>query len=187
MCSSALNSRGKPPVSTMSGGPAFDIEKKPRNGANLKLRHALRAGGVITSLLLNDWFKDRKWFIAHTIIQYLLWNTQYLVANPFALITSFALLGMDATNVRTVSFGILSHSSLTTTCWSATVCEEGFLESHPKILYRVEIRALAGHSKHFTFLLVFREVATLARWTGTLSSCIIVSKHRRCLSATSGK
>ena len=48
MCSSALNSRGKPAVSPMSGGPTFDIEKKKnRNGANLKLRHALRAGGVI--------------------------------------------------------------------------------------------------------------------------------------------
>ena len=28
MCSSALNSRGKPAVSPMSGGPTFDIEKK---------------------------------------------------------------------------------------------------------------------------------------------------------------
>ena len=46
MCSSVLNSRGKPAVSPMSGGPTFDIEKKNRNGANLKLRHALRAGGV---------------------------------------------------------------------------------------------------------------------------------------------
>ena len=47
MCSSALNSRGKPAVSPMSDGSTFDIEKKNRNGANLKLRHALRAGGVI--------------------------------------------------------------------------------------------------------------------------------------------
>ena len=50
MCSSALNSRGKPAISPMSGGSTFDIEKKNRNGANLKLRHALRAGGVINNL-----------------------------------------------------------------------------------------------------------------------------------------
>ena len=31
----------------MSGSPTFDIDKKNRNGANLRLRHALRAGGVI--------------------------------------------------------------------------------------------------------------------------------------------
>ena len=32
-CSSALNSRGKPAVSLMSGGPTFDIEeKKPETG-----------------------------------------------------------------------------------------------------------------------------------------------------------
>ena len=32
----------------MSGSPTFDIDKwkKNRNGANLQLRHALRAGGV---------------------------------------------------------------------------------------------------------------------------------------------
>ena len=47
MCSSALKSRGKPAVSLISGGPTFDIEKNPRNGANLKLRHALRAGREI--------------------------------------------------------------------------------------------------------------------------------------------
>ena len=41
-----LNSKEKPAVSPMSGGSTFDIEKKTRNGANLKLRHALRAGGV---------------------------------------------------------------------------------------------------------------------------------------------
>ena len=52
MCSNALNSRGKPAVSPMSGAATFDIEeKKPRNGANLKLRHALRAGGVINEFL----------------------------------------------------------------------------------------------------------------------------------------
>ena len=51
-CSSALNSRGKPAVSPMSGGPTFDIEKKTRNGANLKLRHALRAGGVIINIIV---------------------------------------------------------------------------------------------------------------------------------------
>ena len=45
-----LNSRGKPAVSPMSGGSTFDIEKKNRNGANLKLRHALRAGGVTRRL-----------------------------------------------------------------------------------------------------------------------------------------
>ena len=32
MCSSALNSRGKPAVSPMSGGPTFDIEKKQKRG-----------------------------------------------------------------------------------------------------------------------------------------------------------
>ena len=48
MCSNALNSRGKPVVSPMRGSPTFDIDKKNRNGANLKLRHALRAGGVKT-------------------------------------------------------------------------------------------------------------------------------------------
>ena len=47
MCGNALNSRGKPAVSPMSVSPTFDIDKKNRNGANLKLRHALRAGGVI--------------------------------------------------------------------------------------------------------------------------------------------
>ena len=46
MCGNALNSRGKPAVSPMSGSPTFDIDKKNRNGANLKQRHALRAGGV---------------------------------------------------------------------------------------------------------------------------------------------
>ena len=46
MCTNALNSRGKPAVSPMSGAPTFDIEKKSRNGGNLKLRHALQAGGV---------------------------------------------------------------------------------------------------------------------------------------------
>ena len=118
-------------------------KNQKRRGANLKLRHALRAGGVITSLLLNDWFKDRKLMVccSHnctiSTVEYSIFSSE-----PFALITSFTLLGMDTTNVRTVSFGILSHSSLTTTCRSATVCGEGFLESHPKILYRVEIRAL---------------------------------------------
>ena len=46
MCSNVLNSRGKPAVSPMSGSPTFDIDKKNRNRANLKLRHALRAGGI---------------------------------------------------------------------------------------------------------------------------------------------
>ena len=32
----------------MSGSPTFDTRKKNRNGANLKLRHTLRVGGVIT-------------------------------------------------------------------------------------------------------------------------------------------
>ena len=34
----------------MSGSPTFDTEKKIKKhgGANLKLRHTLRAGGVIT-------------------------------------------------------------------------------------------------------------------------------------------
>ena len=137
----------------------------------------------ITRFLLNNWFKDRKWFVAHTIVQYLFRNTQYLVANPFALVTSFALLGMDATNVRTVSFGILSYSSLAATCRSATVCGDGFLELIALLRaiqrFSIGLRSglWAGHSKHFTFLLVFQEV----------SSCKIVSKHRRCLSPTSGK
>ena len=60
MCSSALNSRGKPAVSPMSGGPTFDIEKKVRNGANLKLRHALRAGGVIKEGHIIDWYYEYK-------------------------------------------------------------------------------------------------------------------------------
>ena len=34
-------------VSPMSGSPTFDTGKKTRNGANLKLRHTLRLGGVI--------------------------------------------------------------------------------------------------------------------------------------------
>ena len=47
MCSNALNSWGKPAVSPMSGSPTFDTGRKSsRNGANLKLRHAIRAGGV---------------------------------------------------------------------------------------------------------------------------------------------
>ena len=33
----------------MSGSPTFDTGKKNRNGANLKLRHTLRVGGVITN------------------------------------------------------------------------------------------------------------------------------------------
>ena len=33
-------------VSPMSGSPTFDTGKKNRNGANLKLRHTLRVGGV---------------------------------------------------------------------------------------------------------------------------------------------
>ena len=55
MCSSALNIRGEPAVSPMSGAPTFDIEKD-RNGANLKLRHALRAGGVKSQAVLY-WLK----------------------------------------------------------------------------------------------------------------------------------
>ena len=50
MCSNALDSREKPAVSPMSGRPTFDIDKKNRNSANLKLRNALRAGGVIILL-----------------------------------------------------------------------------------------------------------------------------------------
>ena len=48
ICSNVLNSREKPGVSSMSGSPTFNIDKykKNRNGANLQLRHALRAGGV---------------------------------------------------------------------------------------------------------------------------------------------
>ena len=52
ICSNALNSRGKPAVSPMSGSPTFNTEKY-RNGAKLKLRHAVWAGGVkIRDLLL---------------------------------------------------------------------------------------------------------------------------------------
>ena len=40
-------------VSPMSGSPTFDIDKiKNRNGANLRLRHALRAGGVKMIMLI---------------------------------------------------------------------------------------------------------------------------------------
>ena len=52
MCSNALKSKGKPAVSPMSGAPTFDIIKKTKNGANLKLRHALRAGRVISRELI---------------------------------------------------------------------------------------------------------------------------------------
>ena len=49
ICSNAPNGREKPAVSPMSGSPTFDIhKKKPRNGANLQLRHALQAGGVMS-------------------------------------------------------------------------------------------------------------------------------------------
>ena len=37
-------------VSPMSGSLTFDTGKKNRNGANLKLRHTLRVGGVIKPL-----------------------------------------------------------------------------------------------------------------------------------------
>ena len=47
MCTNALKSRKKSAVSSMNGGPTFNIDKKDRNGTNLKLHHALRAGGVI--------------------------------------------------------------------------------------------------------------------------------------------
>ena len=45
MRSNVLNSTGKPAVSSMSGNPTFDMEKKQKRG-EFKLRHALRAGGV---------------------------------------------------------------------------------------------------------------------------------------------
>ena len=38
MCSSALNSRGKPVVSPMSSGPTFDIEKKRQKRGEFKTR-----------------------------------------------------------------------------------------------------------------------------------------------------
>ena len=38
-------------VSPMSRSPTFDIDKKNRNGANLRLRHALRADGVIITYI----------------------------------------------------------------------------------------------------------------------------------------
>ena len=54
MCSNALNSRGKPAVSPMSGGaPTFDIEKNHRNEENLKLCHALRAGGLTSTFIFS--------------------------------------------------------------------------------------------------------------------------------------
>ena len=52
MCSNALNSLGKPAVSPMSGSPTFHIDKKNKNGVNLKLCHALRAGGVMSILTM---------------------------------------------------------------------------------------------------------------------------------------
>ena len=48
MCSNALNSRGKPAVSPMSCSLTFNTRKN-RNGTNLKLGHALRAGEVINN------------------------------------------------------------------------------------------------------------------------------------------
>ena len=50
MCSNVLNSRVLPAVSLMSGGSTFRHGKKNKtelNGANLILRRALRAGGVM--------------------------------------------------------------------------------------------------------------------------------------------
>ena len=47
MCSSALNSRGKPAVSPMSGGPTFDIEKKTETG---RIQNSATAGGVIMNV-----------------------------------------------------------------------------------------------------------------------------------------
>ena len=46
MCSSAPNIRGKPAVSPMA---RLSTSKKNKNGANSKLRHALRVGGVTSS------------------------------------------------------------------------------------------------------------------------------------------
>ena len=60
MCSSALNSRGKPAVSPMSGGPTFDNEKKNRKGANLKLRHALRTDGVKMFFLRTNEVREKE-------------------------------------------------------------------------------------------------------------------------------
>ena len=40
-------------VLPMSGTPTFDIDKKNRNRANLRLRYALRAGGVTKSIVKN--------------------------------------------------------------------------------------------------------------------------------------
>ena len=48
MYSNALNSRGKPAVSPMSAVARLSTREKKRNGATLKLCHALREGGVIT-------------------------------------------------------------------------------------------------------------------------------------------
>ena len=42
MCSSALNSRGKPVVSPMSGAPTFDIEKKQKRGEFWLYRYVTR-------------------------------------------------------------------------------------------------------------------------------------------------
>ena len=38
-----------PAISSMSGSPTFDIDKKNGNGANLKLCHAIRVSRVITT------------------------------------------------------------------------------------------------------------------------------------------
>ena len=136
-------------------------------------------------------------FHKHEIYQIILtrcWGIcQYLVANPLVLMTFSALLGMDSTKVRTVFFWIFSHSSRTTTCKSATVLGGGFLVliTFFRTIHRCStaLRSglCAGYLRLVRLCFVFQDVTILARWTGALSFCKIVSKGLRRLSANSGK
>ena len=58
-------------VSPMSAAPTSDTEKKNRNGANLKLRHTLRAGGVmrLTWKLKFDFGSANHWFGAIGVVR----------------------------------------------------------------------------------------------------------------------
>ena len=50
----------------MSGSPTFDTEKKNRNGANLKLRHTLRAGGAINMNKISLDYQNQNVDVEHT-------------------------------------------------------------------------------------------------------------------------
>ena len=52
-----------PAVSPMSGSPTFDTEKTPEKSseANLKIRYALRAGGVIKQKDECSYFRHLNW------------------------------------------------------------------------------------------------------------------------------